>query len=173
MRSERLVAALLLLGPAALLGAALGFEYLGGLPPCEMCLWQRWALVTALGLALAGWALLERPGRERTGIERAGGHARAVLALTALALAALAVLTGAGIAAFHVGVEQHWWKGLSECAATPVSGAATDVLRQILAQPLVRCDAIAWSLLGISMAGWNALVSSLIGGVALWRLQRA
>jgi len=148
---EALPTILLLLGPAALLAGALGFQYLGGLQPCEMCQWQRWALVAALGLALAGWA---------------AGHSRAVLAL-----AALAVLAGAGIAAFHAGVEQHWWQGITACAAPPVTGA--DVLGQILAQPLVRCDAIPWSLLGISMAGWNAILSTIIGGAALWRLKQA
>ena len=153
MRSERWTTVLLLVGPAALLMAALGFQYLGGLAPCEMCLWQRWALLVALGLALLGWAT---------------GHSRAVLRL-----AAIAVLAGAAIAAFHAGVEQHWWKGITECAAPPVSGTSAEILGQILAQPLVRCDAIPWSLWGISMAGWNALVSGLIGGVALWRLRRA
>ncbi|MFZ4110852.1 MAG: disulfide bond formation protein B, partial [Polymorphobacter sp.] len=94
------------------------------------------------------------------------GHLRAVLAL-----AALVVLTGAGIAVFHVGVEQHWWQGITKCAATLSSGSNVDVMAQILAQPLVRCDAIPWSLFGISMAGWNAMVSILIGGTALWRLK--
>lgn len=141
---------LLLVGPAALLGGALGFQYIGGLPPCEMCLWQRYALVTALGLALVGWA---------TGL-------RALLVLSALA-----VLAGAGIAVFHAGVEQHWWKGITECSAPMLAGSSAEIMGQIMAQPLVRCDAIAWSLFGISMAGWNALVSSVIGGAALWRLK--
>ncbi|KAB7646570.1 disulfide bond formation protein B [Polymorphobacter fuscus] len=154
MRSDRWpVTALLLTGPAALLGGALAFQHVGGLAPCEMCLWQRWALVAALALALLGWVLR---------------HARAVLALSALA-----VLAGAAIAVFHVGVEQHWWPGITACAAAPVTGSAADVMGQIMAQPLVRCDAIAWSLFGISMAGWNALISIAIGGTALWRLKRA
>ena len=151
MRSDRLTTAILLLGPAGLLGGALAFEYIGGLAPCEMCLWQRWALAATLVLALLGWAT---------------GHTRAVLAL-----AALAVLAGAGIAVFHVGVEQHWWQGITKCAASLSSGSSADVMAQILAQPLVRCDAIPWSLFGISMAGWNAVVSILIGGTALWRLK--
>jgi disulfide bond formation protein DsbB len=151
MRSERLTTAILLLGPAGLLGGALAFEYLGGLAPCEMCLWQRWALAAALALALLGWAT---------------GHARAVLAL-----AALAVLCGSGIAVFHVGVEQHWWQGITKCAASLSSGSNADVMAQILAQPLVRCDAVPWSFFGISMAGWNAVVSILIGGTTLWRLK--
>ena len=150
MRSDRLTTALLLVGPAAVLGGALAFQYIGGLAPCEMCLWQRYALVAALVLALLGWAT----------------KARALLVL-----AALAVLAGAGIAVFHAGVEQHWWKGITECAAPMISGTSADIMGQIMAQPLVRCDAIAWSLFGISMAGWNALVSGLIGGIALWRLK--
>ena len=166
MRSERIrhqvrgrqararqATALLLLGPAALLGGALGFQYIGGLPPCEMCMWQRWALVTTLVLALIGWA---------------SGHARPVLRL-----AVLAVLTGAGIAFFHAGVEQHWWQGFTECTAPPVSGSASAIMTQILAQPLIRCDAIPWSLFGISMAGWNAILSTAIGLTALWRLKKA
>lgn len=153
MRSDaRLTTALLLLGPAALLGGALAFQYIGGLVPCEMCMWQRWALVTALGLALLGWIM---------------GHARPVLML-----AALAVLAGAGIAVFHVGVEQHWWQGLTACSAAPMVGSTAEVMSEIMAAPLVRCDAIAWSLFGISMAGWNALISTGIGGLALWRLTR-
>ena len=151
MRSDRLTTAILLLGPAGLLGGALAFEYIGGLVPCEMCLWQRWALAAALVLALLGWAT---------------GHARALLAL-----AALAIVCGGGIAIVHVGVEQHWWQGITKCAASLSSGSATDIMEQILAQPLVRCDAIPWSLFGISMAGWNAMVSILIGGTALWRLK--
>ena len=151
MRSDRLTTAILLLGPAGLLGGALAFEYIGGLVPCDMCLWQRWALAAALVLVLLGWA---------------SGHARALLAL-----AALAILCGGGIAIFHVGVEQHWWQGITKCAASLSSGSATDIMEQILAQPLVRCDAIPWSLFGISMAGWNAMVSILIGGTALWQLK--
>jgi disulfide bond formation protein DsbB len=153
MRSDaRLTTALLLVGPAALLGGALAFQYLGGLAPCEMCMWQRWALLTALALALLAWVT---------------GHGRALLWL-----ATLAVFANIGIAAFHVGVEQHWWKGITTCAAAATVGSTAEVMSEIMAAPLVRCDAIAWSLFGISMAGWNALISSGIAGLALWRLTR-
>ena len=117
-----------------------------------MCLWQRWALAAAIGLALLAWS---------------ARHSRVLLALSALA-----VLAGAGIAVFHVGVEQHWWQGITACAAPMVTGTTADVIGAMMAQPLVRCDAIAWSLFGISMAGWNALISTVIGGAALWRLTR-
>ncbi|WP_310496656.1 disulfide bond formation protein B [Sandarakinorhabdus sp.] len=152
MRSDAAANALLLTVPAALLGGALAFQYLGGLAPCEMCHWQRWALVATLGLGLAA----------------AGLHqARALLWLTILAL-----LADAGIAAFHAGVEQHWWQGITRCAATPVAGDLGAMMADILSQPLVRCDAIAWSMLGISMAGWNAIIASATGGLATWLMTR-
>jgi disulfide bond formation protein DsbB len=153
MRSDRVssAGALLLLGPAALLAGAYSFQYIGGLVPCEMCWWQRYALMAALALAALGWVL---------------GRSRALFLL-----AALAVLANAGIGVFHAGVEQHWWEGITACAAAPATGSNADVMASILAQPLVRCDAIPWSLFGLSMAGWNALISILIGGLALWRLK--
>jgi disulfide bond formation protein DsbB len=145
-------AGLVLGGGSALLLGALGFEHLGGLAPCEMCMWQRWALAAALSLATLGLALGSR---------------------ALVALAALAVLAGAGIAGFHVGVEQNWWQGITNCAAVPAGGTTADVIGAILSAPLVRCDAIPWSLFGLSMAGWNMVMSTLIGGLALWRLKRA
>ena len=151
MRSDR--AAALLTGGVALvlLIGAYGFQYLGNLAPCEMCWWQRYALMATAVLAALAFAMRSR-------------------GLAAAAIAALFV--NAGIAAFHVGVEQHWWQGITACAAPMLTGSTADVIGQMMAQPLVRCDAIAWSLFGISMAGWNALVSFAIGGTATWRLTR-
>lgn len=151
MRSER-VAALLTGGIAiALLAGAYGFQYFGNLAPCEMCWWQRYALMATAGLAALSLATRSR-------------------GLAAASIAAL--LVNAGIAVFHAGVEQHWWQGITACAAPMVTGTTAEVIGAMMAQPLVRCDAIAWSLLGVSMAGWNALVSLAIGGLASWRLTR-
>lgn len=150
--AARLSAGLVIAGGSSLLLGALAFEHLGGLAPCEMCMWQRWALVAAIALAVPGWLARSR---------------------ALAALAALAVLAGAGIAGFHAGVEQKWWQGITSCAAAPAGGSAQDVIGAILAAPLMRCDAIPWSLFGLSMAGWNMVVSTLIGGLALWRLTRA
>ena len=151
MRSER-VAALLTGGIAiALLAGAYGFQYFGNLAPCEMCWWQRYALMATAGLAALSLATRSR-------------------SLAAASIAAL--LVNAGIAVFHAGVEQHWWQGITACAAPMVTGTTAEVIGAMMAQPLVRCDAIAWSLLGVSMAGWNALVSLAIGGLASWRLTR-
>lgn len=147
MRSEQAANALVLVGSAALLGGALAFQYFGHLAPCEMCLWQRWPHVTALALGLVAWVLRSN---------------RAVVAL-----AALAVLVTAGIGYFHAGVEYHWWAGPQACTAAGFA-AGPDFITAALATPMIRCDAAAWTLFGISMAGYNALFSTVIGGVALW-----
>ena len=134
---------LALLVPAVLLGGALLSQYVGGLHPCDMCLWQRWPHRIAILFALA--AILLPPSERR------------VRLLTLLAAAALAVSGAIGV--FHAGVEYGWWEGLTTCTA----GATT--MEDLLAVPLVRCDQVQWSLLGISLAGFNALFS--LGGAAL------
>jgi len=134
-------------GSALLLAGAFGFQYLGGLLPCTLCLWQRWPHAVAVALGAVGLAL---PGR--------------IWPL----LGALAALTTAGIAGFHVGVEQGWWQGLATCAVDNLAGVSVDDLLSVetdVAAP-VRCDAIAWSFLGLSMAGWNGVISLALA--ALW-----
>ena len=133
-------------GSLLLLAAALAFQYLGGLAPCPMCVWQRWPHVAAVALGLALLALPRRP---------------------LAALGALAMLVGAGLGLYHVGVEQGWWRGPTSCVAPDVGGLSSEqLLESILAAPVVRCDEIAWSLLGVSMAGWNALASLALA--VLW-----
>jgi disulfide bond formation protein DsbB len=141
------LALLATLGSATLLGGAFAFQYIGGLAPCALCLWQRWPHAAAIligAVALAtGWRGL-------------------------LWLGALSALATAGIGVFHVGVEQLWWEGLATCTAGSISGISTaDLLNPAadVAAP-VRCDEIPWSLLGISMAGWNVIVS--LGLAAVW-----
>lgn len=151
----RAVPAALALLAAAMLGAAFAFEHLGGLRPCVLCWWQRYAWLATLALALPA-ALLD-------------GRAAAALSL----LAALAALTGAGIAGFHVGVEQGWWTGTAECGATlGRAGSPEERLRLLLAAPVVRCDEVAWSFAGVSMAGWNGVVAAAGGGLVLNALRR-
>lgn len=141
---------------AALLAAALGFQYLGGLAPCQLCLWQRWPHA---GAALLGVALLILPG------------ARVPLA----ALGTLTMVAGAGLGGYHAGVEWGFWAGPSACAGgAGVAGQSAEaLLAQIMAAPVVRCDEVAWSLLGLSMAGWNALASAGLAGLWLLALGRA
>ncbi len=132
-------------GSAALLAGAFGFEYIGGLLPCTLCLWQRWPHAAALVLGALGLALPQRIWP---------------------ILGAVAALSTAAIALFHVGVEQTWWEGLATCTADALAGVSVDDLlsTQTTVGAPVRCDAIAWQMLGISMAGWNGLISLLLAG---------
>ena len=139
---------LALLLPLALLAAAFGSEYLGGLYPCEMCWWQRWAHVAAL--PFAALAFTAPAGTDRARL------------LTLLAAAAIAVSGAIGV--YHAGVEAKLFEGFTTCTAA-AGGSAADVFKQITSAPLVRCDQVQWSFLGISMAGWNAILS--LGGAAL------
>ena len=165
MRSDGLAAGVLAIGAGGLLAGAYAFQYIGGLPPCEMCWWQRYALMAVLFLSVDA-LVLARAGQRRPG----QGLAR--IAPLLLALAFIALAANIGIAIFHAGVEQHWWQGITRCTAAPVAGSAADVMADIMSQPLVRCDAIPWSMGGVSMAGWNAITSTLFGGVALWLTAR-
>ncbi|NOW45442.1 disulfide bond formation protein DsbB [Novosphingobium sp. SG751A] len=125
--------------PLALLGGAYGFQYIGGLVPCEMCWWQRYAHFAALGLAVAAFVLPVK---------------RLFVALSGLALVAASAIGG-----YHAGVEYGWWKGLTECTTTVSFSNGGDPLAAIMAAPVIRCDVVQWKLMGISMAGFDFLIS--------------
>lgn len=147
----RITAGALALLAAAMLAGAFAFEHLGKLAPCVLCWWQRYAWMAALAPAVVAW-------------RGAGGRTGGVM----LALAAIATLAGAATAFFHVGVEQAWWPGTAECGTPFGSEMTTEArLKLLLGQPVVRCDQVAWAMLGISMAGWNGLVAFVAGGLAL------
>lgn len=138
-----------LLLPVALLGGALGSQYLGGLYPCEMCYWQRWphaAAILLAGLAFTGPAASQR-------------------SRTLTLLAAFAIAISGAIGVYHVGVEQGIFEGITTCASTAKATSTADLLKAIMKTPLVRCDQVQFAFLGISMAGWNAILS--LGGAAV------
>ena len=139
--------------PLVLLGGAYLSQYGFGLVPCEMCWWQRYAHFAALALALLAFVLR--------------GQARE---LTLLAGLAIAVSSGIGL--FHAGVEYHWWEGLTRCSTNPVTNSA-DALNSIMNAPFVRCDAAQWTLFGISLAGWNFLISGIAAGAIFGLLARS
>jgi disulfide bond formation protein DsbB len=136
---------------------ALGFQYLGGIPPCEMCHWQRWPHIAAAVSGLGGGLLLEA-GLLRVDV------ARPLAWCTALLVASSGLL---GL--YHAGVEWHWWPGPSACtgAAFRYGGGRLD-----LNAPVVLCDVAAWRLLGLSLAGYNAIISLAASGIAFWLLRR-
>ncbi len=143
--------------PTLLLGGALVSQYAFHLVPCEMCLWQRWPHLAAIVLALVAIGLRGAPPVSRA----------------ATALAALAIIVSGAIGVFHAGVEYHWWTGLTACAAPALSGSGRDMLAQIMAAPIVRCDQPQWTLWGLSLAGFNALFSLASGGTILWLIRKA
>jgi disulfide bond formation protein DsbB len=156
-RAPRIAAWLALLIPGFMLGGALVSQYVFGLYPCEMCYWQRWPHWAALALGLI--AVLS--------VRRVQGLAVGMAALAAVAIAISGLIGG-----FHAGVEYGWWEGLTNCATSVSAGATTDdVLNSIMAAPLVRCDTAPWSMFGISLAGYNFLLS-LAGAAAIYLLLR-
>jgi disulfide bond formation protein DsbB len=141
-----------LLVPAGLLAGALGSQYLGGLYPCEMCHWQRWPHYAATAFALGAFATRGGADRGRSMVW----------------LAALAILSSGLIGVYHAGVEVGVFEGLTQCTAMGAGGSSADILADIMATPVIRCDQIQWSFLGISMAGWNAIISIAAATVIAW-----
>ncbi len=134
---------------AAMLAIAHAFQTFGHLAPCELCLKQRTVYWVALALGLIGAAaapLLRKPW----------------IPALACALLALVFLFGAGLAAYHAGVEWKWWPGPTTCTGAGGARAGTAALLELLHGGKIRapqCDVAAWRMLGLSMAGWNALAS--------------
>ncbi|MDM7255160.1 MAG: disulfide bond formation protein B [Paracoccus sp. (in: a-proteobacteria)] len=146
--SARSLIALAGAGSAFLLLAALTFQA-AGYAPCELCIYQRWPHLAAAVIAAAA-LFLRLPARLMT------------------VLGAVAAAVAAGLAIYHTGVELRWWAGPSACSASTniANLSVQDLMAQINAAPLVRCDEVAWSLFGISMAGWNAAAS--VGLMVVW-----
>jgi disulfide bond formation protein DsbB len=142
LRTGRAAALLAVLASAGALFMALLSQFAFGLAPCVLCLYQRYGHVWALVFGLLAFLA---PARHRP-------------LLTFLAI--LGLLASAAIAGFHLGVEWRWWTGSAECGATlDLSASIESVRAALLAAPTVRCDEVAWSLFGLSMAGYNLLYS--------------
>jgi disulfide bond formation protein DsbB len=136
---------------AAVLGAVLGLQYWGGLAPCELCLKERWPWTAAIAISV---------------VATMTGSRRALPRVASLLVLVFAV--GSALAFYHVGVEQHWFAGPSTCTATAGTPTTLEALRaQLLHLQPVRCDEPAWSLFGISLAGWNFLASLVMTGICL------
>ena len=151
--------AAVLAASAAVLGGAFISQYWGGLAPCELCLLQRWPWAAAIIISLIAITV----------------GSRSTLPWVALLLVAVFAI-GSVLALYHVGVEKHWFAGPSACTGAATAADTVEELKaRILGQMPVRCDEPAWSLWGISLAGWNLLASLVIGSSCLaifWRLRR-
>lgn len=156
--NPRLIPAAIVAICVGALGSALASEHWGGLDPCVLCIYQRFAYVGAMMFGLVGLVLAPQ--------------GKALKALTLLA--GLAFLIGAGIAMFHVGVEQHWWRGTEACHAPVIDFNApiADMREQLLAAKPATCDTIPWSFAGISIAGFNVIASLLLAAGCVWAARR-
>ncbi|MEE9453986.1 MAG: disulfide bond formation protein B [Paracoccaceae bacterium] len=131
-------------GSAGMMLGALMFQYIGGMAPCKMCIWQRWPHGIAIFLGLV---VIFHPHRLWT------------------IMGSTVVFIGAGIGFYHAGVEQKWWEGPNSCTGSGLS--LSDNLLDLSAPVnIVMCDVIPWAMFGISMAGWNAIISVILG--VLW-----
>lgn len=130
-------ALLLALAAMAILLTALAFQYLVGLAPCHLCVLQRWPYVALVALGLIGWRWRPR---------------------ALLALAVPVLLVGAGLGAYHLGVEQGWWALPAGCAAGENAQSVED-LKRLLSEAPPACDQVAFTFLGLSFAGWNIVAS--------------
>ena len=132
-------------GSAALLLAAFAFQHVGGMAPCSLCVWQRWPHAVAVACGAVALVALPR-----------------LMAFAGM----IAALATAAIGGYHTGVERGWWDGPATCSNAPTSGLSTDELfDRIMTAPLVRCDEVAWQMLGLSMASWNMVAALGLAGI--------
>jgi disulfide bond formation protein DsbB len=148
--SPRQVALAILLAAIATVGGALVFEHGLGLRPCKLCLVQRWPYYVAMAVALLGALAPSRWAR------------------VALAALALIFLVSAGLGAYHAGVEWGFFAGPNDCggAPAPAAGSMGDFMSQLQNTRVVSCTEAAWRFLGLSLAGWNVLISLGLAGLA-------
>ena len=151
LAEPRSVALLIALAALATLGGALVFQHGFGLQPCKLCLQQRIPYYVAIPLAL--------------GVALAAQHRP--LARAGLVLLGVVFLVSAGLGAYHSGVEWGWLPGPNDCsgAAAPAPGNVGDFLRDLDRTRVVSCTDAAWRFLGLSLAGWNALISLGLAGL--------
>lgn len=152
-RDARAIALLAAAGSAALLAGAYAFQAAGYLP-CRMCYWQRWPHFAAVAAGLLIWAMRRPAARGPLAALAAGG--------------ALAAAATSAIGVFHTGVERGWWEGPASCTGAGLGGLSGADLLATDGPGIVLCDEVAWSLFGVSMASWNAVLSA--GLVVLWVL---
>jgi disulfide bond formation protein DsbB len=140
---------LIALASIIVLGTAFASQYLGGLAPCKLCYYQRWPYAFTIAAGLAAWML---PAARRW----------------LIVACAVAFAIGGAVAVYHAGIEYGWFAGPTSCSGVgPTPTTIEELRRQLMAQPVVRCDEPAWTMFGVSMAGYNAVVSAILAGMSL------
>jgi disulfide bond formation protein DsbB len=146
---------------AATLAGAWFIQLVLDIRPCPLCLEQRYVYYLAIPLAAL------------TALAATRDASRVVL-LAGLAILALATLGNASLATYHAGVEWHFWQGPTDCTG-PVGnlGSAGNLLERLDTVKVVRCDEVQWKFLGLSLAGYNVLISLLMAAIAAWGIVRS
>ena len=143
---------------AVTIAGAWFFQLVLDIRPCPLCLEQRYAYYFAIPLAI-----LLAIGAAR--------RAPRGLLIAGFAVLALAVLANAGLGAYHAGVEWKLWKGPTDCTGPLTDLGSGNLLDRLKTVKVIRCDDVQWTFLGLSLAGYNALISLLMGALALWGLR--
>jgi disulfide bond formation protein DsbB len=143
--------------PLSLLLGAVLFERIGHLVPCEMCMMQRWPLVAAAAIGVFAM-FLRNPSQRRIAVLSAG----------------MGILASSLIAIDHLGVERKWWEGHTTCTSSMPKGLSTaDFLKEMMSMPLIRCDTPQWTMMGLSLADLNALLSGATAIAVTWLVLRS
>jgi disulfide bond formation protein DsbB len=152
-------AAIVAVTGALTIGGFLFFEYVLGYPPCPLCLDQRNAFYVGVPLAALLWL-------------GANHGASSKVMIAGFAVIAAVMLWNAGLSAYHAGVEWKFWPGPADCSGPIDSlGSASDMLKKLQDIRIVRCDEAAWRFLGVSLAGYDVLVSLFLAAIAAWGLK--
>jgi disulfide bond formation protein DsbB len=147
---------LLCIASAIIVGTALASQYLGGLEPCEICLYERWPYYAVIVLAGLGTAMARSPSQT------------ALIGLIALIFAGSAVL---GL--YHVAIEQHWIEGPTACTGGIGKASSPEaLLKALMERQPVQCDVPQWSFMGITLAGLNLIASIILAAFAFWSVKR-
>ncbi len=142
----------------ATIAGAWFFQLVLDIRPCPLCLEQRYAYYLAIPLAvLLAFAAARRAPR--------------TVLIAGLAILVFAALANAWLGAYHAGVEWGWWKGPGDCTGPLTDLGTGNLLESLKTVKVIRCDDVQWRFLGLSLAGYNALISLLMAAISLWGLR--
>ena len=146
---------------AATLAGAWFFQLVLGILPCPLCLEQRYAYYVAVPIGVVVALAAAR-------------NAPQPVVMVGLAILAAATLANAALGTYHAGVEWGFWQGPTDCTGPVIDfSKAGGLLDRLDSVKVIRCDEVQWRFLGLSLAGYNVLISLAMAGIAAWGLTRS